>query len=32
MPPDHVLYVSEDAHVTDAGTFVKRVSPIKGHP
>src|SRR6204780_1576682 len=30
MPPDHVLYVSEDAHVTVARTFVKGVSLIKG--
>ena len=26
MPPGHVLYVSEDAHVTVAGTNVKGVS------
>src|ERR1700722_2557446 len=25
MPPDHVLYVSEDAHVTEAGTYVKGI-------
>ena len=30
MPPDHVLYVSEDAHVTVAGTFVKGVVTKKG--
>src|SRR5580692_5453265 len=30
MPPDHVLHVSEDAYVTDTGTFVKGVSLIKG--
>ena len=31
MPPGHVLYVSEDAHVTVIGTLVKGVSLIKGH-